>query len=550
MTTRERRTVFAAALFLLLATGSRGAQAQTRPPDFNGDGFSDLAVGVPGEDLEGVPAGDAGAVNVIYGTAVGLDAANDQVWTQDSPGVLDQTEAGDQFGAAVAAGDFNGDGFSDLAVGAPFEDTGTVVDAGAVSVLYGSGLVGLTDTGNQLWHQDVGGVPGAGSDGDRFGFSLVAGNFNGDEFDDLAVGIPGDQMKFQGVQVDNAGSVTVFYGTETGLVAGTAQNWNQKILADAPAPDDFFGWSLAAGDFNNDGFDELVIGAPFKDLGKGDAGMVWRLDGSAAGLVTDIPSNQFYLQGKRKFPDLNCPDPTILETCQEFEDHFGWALAAGDFNGDDFEDLVISVPGERYNSPIGGSNNTGQVHVLYGSASGPVRKGSQIWNQDQPDVLDAGEGGDLFGNSLAAADLDGDGFDDLIVGVPGERVAPAPGPMEGGIVQIFLGSASKLTTTGQQLWSQDSPGILDSVEGFDHFGAALSTGDFDGDDRSDLAIGAPQEDLLGGAGSAADAGAVNVLYGFTSGVSDARNQLWSQDVPDVEDDVESGDAFGSALTPP
>jgi hypothetical protein len=289
-----------------------------------------------------------------------------------------------------------------------------------------------------------------------------------------------------------------------------------------------------------------VIGAPFKDLARVDPGMVWRLDGSAAGLVAGPEADQYYIQGKKNFPDLNCPDPTILETCQEQGDHFGWAVAVGDFDGDGFDDMVIGVPGERYKTNTGGSNNTGQVHVLYGSVNGPARKKSQIWNQDQPNVLDEGDSGDLFGNALATGDVDGNGFDDLIVGVPNERVKP--GPDQIGIVQVFLGRAGKLSTTGQQLWSQDSPGILDTAELNDHFGAALSTGDYDGDGFSDLAVGVPLEDFPG-APTAFNAGAVNVLYGLGSGLSDARNQFWTQDSPDVEDTVEAGDVFGSTLAP-
>ena len=89
--------------------------------DFNGDGFADLAVGAPGEDL-GSP--DAGAVNVLYGSAAGLTSAGNQFWHQNSPGIAERADAGDLFGSALAAGDFNGDGFDDLAIGVPAEDVG------------------------------------------------------------------------------------------------------------------------------------------------------------------------------------------------------------------------------------------------------------------------------------------------------------------------------------------------------------------------------------------------------------------------------------------
>ncbi len=107
------------------------------PPtsDFNGDGFADRAIGVPLEDVGS--ADDAGAVNVLYGSGGGLADAGNQVRTQDDLGG-EAAETGDQFGAALTTGDFDGDGFADLAVGAPREDLGSAADAGTVSVLYGS----------------------------------------------------------------------------------------------------------------------------------------------------------------------------------------------------------------------------------------------------------------------------------------------------------------------------------------------------------------------------------------------------------------------------
>ena len=100
---------------------------------------------------------DAGAVNILYGSASGLTAAGNQFWTQDNPGILERAEAGDLFGSALATGDFDGDGFADLAVGVPFENVGSVSDAGAVNILYGSAS-GLTAAGNQFWAQDSPGI--------------------------------------------------------------------------------------------------------------------------------------------------------------------------------------------------------------------------------------------------------------------------------------------------------------------------------------------------------------------------------------------------------
>jgi hypothetical protein len=105
---------------------------------------------------------------VLYGSAAGLTSIGDQIWTQNSPGVLGVAEASDQFGGFLSAGDYNGDGFDDLAIGASFEDVGALGNAGAATVLYGS-AAGLAAALNQYWTQDSAGVLGTSEAGDWFG---------------------------------------------------------------------------------------------------------------------------------------------------------------------------------------------------------------------------------------------------------------------------------------------------------------------------------------------------------------------------------------------
>lgn len=111
------RRLLVPALLFVLALSKPGPAQQ---PDFNGDGYADLAVGVPGESVK--KKGGAGAVNVLYGTASAISAAGNQLWHRDVAGVLGTADAGDAFGSSIAWGDFNDDGYSDLAVGAPRDD--------------------------------------------------------------------------------------------------------------------------------------------------------------------------------------------------------------------------------------------------------------------------------------------------------------------------------------------------------------------------------------------------------------------------------------------
>jgi hypothetical protein len=155
------------------AAGAATAAAQATgslQADFNNDGFADLAVGVPNEEVGGLFG--AGAVNVLYGTAGRLSGAGSQAFWQGTGGVAGTAEAGDLFGRERAAGDFDNNGASDLAVAVTFEAIGAVRDGGAVNVLYGSGA-GLSGAGNQVFWQGTPGVVGAPEVDDEFGAALV-----------------------------------------------------------------------------------------------------------------------------------------------------------------------------------------------------------------------------------------------------------------------------------------------------------------------------------------------------------------------------------------
>ncbi|MBG0831207.1 FG-GAP repeat protein [Planomonospora sp. ID67723] len=388
--------------------------------DFLFGAGSELVIGVPGEDDDEIAGdqADSGVIHILTGgTGVLLNAST--AITLDPVGAqlgLAEVEAGDQWGAALAVGRAGRSG-SDLAVGGPGEDL-AVVDAGAVDVLHFEGGV---LSGARRLHQDESLVEGVAAAGDRFGAAVAMGNFDGDSFDDLAVGVPADQQN----SVDPGGEVNVFYGASpVPLTGADDQLWAQGALPGGREPEDAFGAALAVGDFDG-GPDDLVIGAPGETGGSGVVHVVY---GTAGGLGT--ARTQLWSQSSAGVSETSDPG-----------DRFGAVLAAGDFNGDNQDDLAIGVPEE--DREVDNRSDVGGVNVLYGENDGPNSPDDPALGVDhqqffvQISIGANAEQGDRFGAGLAAGDYDDNGEADLAAGVPGENVSGAAGADHGQVNVVY-----------------------------------------------------------------------------------------------------------------
>lgn len=424
--------------------------------DFDGDTFEDLAVGAPGE------LGSKGSVYIYMGSAWGLRFG--QRLTQHTSSAINyaitplnavfpDAVANDQFGFALAAGDLNADGKTDLIVGAPGNNNG----AGGVFI-FGGTTAGLKTTEVQWLDERFNG--GLVEAGDRFGTALAVGNFDGSAGIDLAVGAPSEVKS--GVK---SGVVGVFRGVagplgRVSFVASDGGYLHQELGKNwLNQAGDEFGAALSSGNIDSDAVDELLIGAPGENAGNGYVFVAQR--GSSSWSLSDAFTRS---NSKR----------------------FGSAIAVGDFMSDATADVAVGAPNE--------ASMAGAVHFFSGASSGTL-----TYRQTMP----ANEAGDKLGTSIAIGDVTGSTKRDVVVGSPGETFGT--GPAEG-ILRTYVGSTTTTLAEASAAFSQaDFFGIssTDTIlppenHGTDGFGNAVVLGRFAASVGTlTAAIGAPTDTVDG-----------------------------------------------------
>ncbi|MFH1419050.1 MAG: Ig-like domain-containing protein [Planctomycetota bacterium] len=458
--------------------------------DVNGDGYSDVIIGVPYRDDP--PQTDCGAAHVFYGSEAGLDLFNGwtYVWS-DSDG---------ECGYSVAtAGDVNGDGYADIILGVP----GYLNDYGATLVFHGSssGLDASYDTGffstitrrlgcsvstagdvNGDGYSDVivggellsqgeanegwagiafGSAGGIGWVGEpwqvesnqaeaRLGSSVgTAGDVNGDGYADIIVGAKqySDGESYEG-------GAFVWFGSADGLgPEGTLENADWSTQSDQASA--IFGRSVAtAGDVNGDGYGDVIVGASFYDNGQDNEGRAFVYHGNADGLSTT--------------PGWTSPNGG--------DSGYGLSIAsAGDVNADGYSDFIVGAPDHD-----AGLIDTGAAYIYHGSETGPPDTPSWATLGDQ-------QNGRLGQKVAAGGDVNGDGYSDIAIGAPYcDR-----GETNEGIVLVYHGSPTGLDAGGTRPagdpWNADWAAEGNGASA--HLGASLdSAGDVNGDGYGDIVI--------------------------------------------------------------
>jgi len=450
--------------------------------DVNGDGYSDVIVGTFMSEYHSAP--QLGKAFVYHGSSTGLSTTAN--WTAEG----DQVYC--HFGSSVGtAGDVNGDGYSDIIIGAPNYDVTANDDQGKAFIYHGSGS-GLGASGtpsNADWSHDAYNYPDS-----SFGSSVsTAGDVNGDGYSDVIVGAPEFTL-----YNTREGLVFLYLGSSSGV------NTNFQTYFYGGQENAYFGRAVAlAGDLNGDGFGDVVVGADWQDVGYNNLGRIFVLKGSSTGLPGVSP--------------ISDAEAWVVAGEQE-NINFGRSVGpAGDIDGDGYSDIIIGAQG--YDDLVGvPHDNVGKVYVYYGSTADSLET-DPSWDLEGENTFA------YLGRSVnSAGDVNADGYMDVIIGSYGYNTNE-------GKTAVYHGSANGLLTSPS--WWITGGGSSSTYLGY----SVSSAGDVNGDGYDDVIIGASNYN---------GHGAAFAFYGSSSGLS-APNNLATDADWSVEGDDSPDCNLGSAV---
>lgn len=389
--------------------------------DVNGDGYQDMAVGAPGYN------GKQGRVYVYHGGPSGIGTSPSKVLTG--------ANVSDYFGVSLALGDVNGDGYADCVVGASGYNSKT----GRFYIYFGSadGIDSINSPASQYRDGDAA--------AESFGGPMALGDVNGDGYEDVALGAPQYST--------NYGRAYVYHGSSSGIAASAA-----RVLTGSSGSS--FGGKLVIGDTNGDGYADLAVAAPTTARGA-----VYVYHGGASGIGAAA---------------------SVSLAGENSGDAFGFNLTMGDSNGDGCAELVAAAP--YYNSA------SGRVYIYSGGPAG-------IDSISAPVHVDAEGVSNFLGSAMTMDDVSGDGYCDLAVDAAGyDSMA--------GRVYVHHGSGTGLTVAPSRVLTGAAANVW--------FGYSVALGDINGDGYADLAAGTPTPDT--------NTGFVEIFHGSSAGIGSSSSR--------------------------
>ena len=394
-----------------LTTDDTGRWSVSGAGDLNDDGLDDFLVGLPAAVADG--KGGAGAAYVVFGSTINRPASFDLDNLDGRTGFRIEGEAANDFAgwSVTELGDVNGDGIDDVLIGAQLADPGGRVNAGAAYVVFGreSGEAFDATLSLSSLSTDEGFRIDGPVQGDAVGWSVAAGgDVNGDGIDDILIG-----ARNSGASGENgSGSVYLIFGAEglssANLFPGGLDGTN-GVRFDGVSASDRAGHSVSsAGDVNNDGYDDVLIGAPFADGATNASG--------AAYVVFGRESFDF---GRFPLGQLANGDGSggFQISGRAMDDQAGLSVAAaGDINGDGIDDILVGAP--QADRP---AQNAGEVYVIYGRGekvplSSTATVTVEIEGLDGRDVIDGDDSAETLEGFAQADTIRGGGGNDTVLG--------------------------------------------------------------------------------------------------------------------------------------
>ena len=478
--------------------------------DINGDGYSDILIGVPYPDPDGI--NHAGKAYVLFGKDGNFSANIDLSSLDGTNGfVMHGVHAYARLGYSVSsAGDVNGDGYSDMLIGSPYtvDPNAQENNGGDVYLVFGrsdnfSANINLSTLDGTNGVRIVGNATGP-EDG-RFGFSVsTAGDVNGDGYADLLIGEP------FGGQAPKEGRAYVAYGKASGFGSTLYHPYDGTFTGAREA--DRAGWSVStAGDVNGDGFTDILIGTPYRNSTADEL----ETDLQEAGETYLVFGNAEGFESSTQLASLDGGNGIVIKGIQ-FNDHSGWSVGmAGDVNGDGYADVLIGAP----DAGSGEDDYWGETYVFFGrdfsveppeanqqDLAGLYRDGE--WFMDLDDQGGVGESIAYYGvptDIPVVGDWNGDGIDDLAIYRSGQWLFDNNN--DGGLAEssFWFGLPGDIPVAGDfdgngiddaavfrnGLWFIDLEGdgvLSEKSFWFGLPGDVPVTGDFDGNDVDDAVV--------------------------------------------------------------